>query len=637
MVEKRIVVKTDLEKAKKDFEDLSGVIQRQEEFLANLKLRIAEAEASLKDLNFVQRQAREDTIKGLNEELKIETAELRKLKVESQGLTKVIKANTSARKAGQVKALEFNETLLKNRDITSGLNKITGGLSLQIQQFGKLFVSVGKGVRAASASLSLFQKALIATGIGALVVLVGTLAANWDKVTKALGGVTKEQEKQLEDAKKLVAAQEEQFKNVTGTEETLKRQGKTEREILDLKIQQTNETISALEAQLETQKQIKKEQIEIGNRNKFILEGILSFILSPLNSIIVAYNKLRNRDVPLLSTSIASAVFDTEKISEEADKSISETEKKLQELLNRRDGFLNKIQEKEDADAEKAKNKADKDAQDAIDAEIKRLESIDEIRERFRKLNQDREDQTFLEQAERQKERALAELEALNATEEQKAELIKYFNGVIADAKRKDIEAENQLIAESEEEKRRIREKTFDDAVKLAGEESRLGKAILVAKTILSAKENFLRIKDSVLNAQKAAKDATVDGTKASSNAATGLSETLKLGLPKAIPFLIAYAAQAASVISAVKQAVGKTKQVASSVGGGSGLSADIQAPTVTTSAPSFNIVGSSPQTQLATAIGQQEQQPVKAFVVAGEVTTAQSLDRNIIEESSLG
>ena len=637
MVEKRIVVKTDLEKAKKDFEDLSGVIQRQEEFLANLKLRIAEAEASLKDLNFVQRQAREDTIKGLNEELKIETAELRKLKVESQGLTKVIKANTSARKAGQVKALEFNETLLKNRDITSGLNKITGGLSLQIQQFGKLFVSVGKGVRAASASLSLFQKALIATGIGALVVLVGTLAANWDKVTKALGGVTKEQEKQLEDAKKLVSAQEEQFKNVTGTEETLKRQGKTEREILDLKIQQTNETISALEAQLETQKQIKKEQIEIGNRNKFILEGILSFILSPLNSIIVAYNKLRNRDVPLLSTSIASAVFDTEKISEEADKSISETEKKLQELLNRRDGFLNKIQEKEDADAEKAKNKADKDAQDAIDAEIKRLESIDEIRERFRKLNQDREDQTFLEQAERQKERALAELEALNATEEQKAELIKYFNGVIADAKRKDIEAENQLIAESEEEKRRIREKTFDDAVKLAGEESRLGKAILVAKTILSAKENFLRIKDSVLNAQKAAKDATVDGTKASSNAATGLSETLKLGLPKAIPFLIAYAAQAASVISAVKQAVGKTKQVASSVGGGSGLSADIQAPTVTTSAPSFNIVGSSPQTQLATAIGQQEQQPVKAFVVAGEVTTAQSLDRNIIEESSLG
>lgn len=635
-IEQNVSVKVKVEGQKK-LEDFSAEIARQVTIIAEQRLEVIKLEQSLKNLSFTQRQAREETIKNRKEALEQEIATLAILRGKQGERNQQIKENTKIVQAGTVKAVQFNETLLKNRDISSGLSKITGGLSLQIQQFGKLFVSVGKGVRAASASLSLFQKALIATGIGALVVLVGTLAANWDKVTKALGGVTKEQEKQLEDAKKLVAAQEEQFKNVTGTEETLKRQGKTEREILNLKIQQTNETISALEAQLETQKQIKKEQIEIGNRNKLILEGILSFILSPLNSIIVAYNKLRNRDVPLLSTSIASAVFDTDKISEEADKSISETEKKLQELQNRRDGFLNKIQAEEDADAEKAKNKADKDAQDAVDAEIKRLESIDEIRERFRKLNQDREDQTFLEQAERQKERALAELEALNATEEQKAELIKYFNGIIADAKRKDIEAENQLIAESEEEKRRIREKTFDDAVKLAGEESKLGKAILVAKTILSAKENFLRIKDSVLNAQKAAKDATVDGTKASSNAATGLSETLKLGLPKAIPFLIAYAAQAVSVISAVKSAVGKTKQVASSIGGASGISADIQAPTVTTSAPSFNIVGSSPQTQLATAIGQQEQQPVKAFVVAGEVTTAQSLDRNIIEESSLG
>jgi len=63
--------------------------------------------------------------------------------------------------------------------------------------------------------------------------------------------------------------------------------------------------------------------------------------------------------------------------------------------------------------------------------------------------------------------------------------------------------------------------------------------------------------------------------------------------------------------------------------------SGDISTPTP--SAPSFNIVGSDPQTQLADAIGQQVQKPVKAFVVAGDVSTAQSLDRNIIQESSLG
>tara|TARA_R100001163_G_scaffold8902_5_gene8666 strand:+ start:279 stop:2135 length:1857 start_codon:yes stop_codon:yes gene_type:complete len=53
--------------------------------------------------------------------------------------------------------------------------------------------------------------------------------------------------------------------------------------------------------------------------------------------------------------------------------------------------------------------------------------------------------------------------------------------------------------------------------------------------------------------------------------------------------------------------------------------------------APSFNIVGSDPQNQLAQTLAQQTNQPVKAYVVSGDVTTAQSLDRNIVQESSLG
>lgn len=53
--------------------------------------------------------------------------------------------------------------------------------------------------------------------------------------------------------------------------------------------------------------------------------------------------------------------------------------------------------------------------------------------------------------------------------------------------------------------------------------------------------------------------------------------------------------------------------------------------------APAFNIVGATGTNQLAQTIAQQTQQPVKAYVVAGDVTTAQSLDRNIIQESSLG
>lgn len=65
------------------------------------------------------------------------------------------------------------------------------------------------------------------------------------------------------------------------------------------------------------------------------------------------------------------------------------------------------------------------------------------------------------------------------------------------------------------------------------------------------------------------------------------------------------------------------------STGGGGGGSAP--------QAPSFNIVGASDTNQLADAIGGQTQQPVQAFVVANDVTTAQSLQNNIVEGATIG
>jgi hypothetical protein len=52
---------------------------------------------------------------------------------------------------------------------------------------------------------------------------------------------------------------------------------------------------------------------------------------------------------------------------------------------------------------------------------------------------------------------------------------------------------------------------------------------------------------------------------------------------------------------------------------------------------PAFNIVGSSDTNQLADAIGGQSQEPVQAYVVSNDVTTAQELDRNIINGASIG
>jgi hypothetical protein len=51
---------------------------------------------------------------------------------------------------------------------------------------------------------------------------------------------------------------------------------------------------------------------------------------------------------------------------------------------------------------------------------------------------------------------------------------------------------------------------------------------------------------------------------------------------------------------------------------------------------PSFNIVGATETSQLAEAVGSQTQQPVQAYVVANDVTTAQSLENNIVEGATL-
>lgn len=53
--------------------------------------------------------------------------------------------------------------------------------------------------------------------------------------------------------------------------------------------------------------------------------------------------------------------------------------------------------------------------------------------------------------------------------------------------------------------------------------------------------------------------------------------------------------------------------------------------------APQFNVVGTSGINQIAQTINAKDNQPVKAFVVASEVTSQQSLDRNRVATASLG
>ena len=99
-------------------------------------------------------------------------------------------------------------------------------------------------------------------------------------------------------------------------------------------------------------------------------------------------------------------------------------------------------------------------------------------------------------------------------------------------------------------------------------------------------------------------------------------------------PFnFVAAAATVAAGIANVKQITATQEpsapSFARSAGGG------FSAPSVPTP-PQINTVGASGVNQLAETINAQTKQPVKAYVVSGEVTTAQSLERNAVKEASI-
>ena len=623
MAEQFINVRVNSQQAKKEFDDLTESIQLQKEFLAELNLNIVKAEASLKDLSFTQRQARQAGIDTAKSQQKVESAALKDLIAKQQGLKNVIKENTQARTVGRVKAIEFNETLLKNRDISAGLSKITGGLSYQIQSFGKLFLSVGKGVRNAAMAMSLFQKALLAAGIGAVVVAVGFLAANFEKVKNFITGANPELEKLEATTEKLVTTTKNEITLLQKQKELLKLQGKNTEEINQLLLQKfelQKQNLLVLLEELETQLALETEQAKQ-----------LTF-----------FEKLKigaSTVLPFLKTGeeVAKAISDeNEKTLELTDK-IQDTRNKILDL----DINIAKVNKEETDEEEKQLNLLDKQLQkeqQILQARIKQQigaeTEIGNIRRDFFKRNLD--DQKALLEIERQEQ-----IDRINDTKANQfaknlaiAEVNKFFDQQELDRQQK----QNEELEKIEQQKRNIRNATFDQAVKLAGEDSRLGKAILVAKTILAAKENLMEVKKTLIKAKQASIEATVDGAKAGSAVAQGSAETLKVGFPQNIPLILAYAAQAIAVISAVKAAVGKTKQAAASAGAsGGGGSVGIDAPQVQTAAPSFNIVGSAPENQLAQTISAQTGKPIRTYVVAGDVTTAQGLERNIVEESSLG
>jgi hypothetical protein len=119
-----------------------------------------------------------------------------------------------------------------------------------------------------------------------------------------------------------------------------------------------------------------------------------------------------------------------------------------------------------------------------------------------------------------------------------------------------------------------------------------------------------------------------VAATMATINTYQAVTNALKFGKT---PFkYVDAAATAAQGFAQVKSILNTTSPATSGGGTGGGGVAQTVTP------PDFNIIGTTGVNQLATAIGGTTQEPIKAYVVSSEITSAQELDRNIIDSASL-
>jgi flagellar biosynthesis GTPase FlhF len=347
------------------------------------------------------------------------------------------------------------------------------------------------------------KAAMAATGIGLLVVAVASLVEYWDDIMEAVNGVSSEQKDLVKEQQKSADLASKQLDDISAQENILKQQGKTEEDILKMKIAASKNAITALEAQLTTQQEMKKSQIDAAKRNKEILQGIIQFISLPLTGLLMtvdAVGKAFGKDFGLnekFAGGLANLVFDPKAVEEEADKTIQTTQDNLNKLKNSVAGYEMQVgqirQQAAQKLAEEQKKKAEEDA--------KRLEDEFQAWQNQEIANQEYRDQLAEEQRKKEEE----EFEQWQAQEIANYE----YRTQLAEKEAEEEKARKQAVADLEQ-------KLFDESqalanavISLAGQQSKIGKAVALASI---AADTARALTSALANSQSPTPDNVATG-----------------------------------------------------------------------------------------------------------------------------
>lgn len=539
-----------------------------------------------------------------------------------------------------VESQAVEETLLKVQSamaISEGFQGIREsvasfkGLAANVKLFGQNTLSSVK-------ALSTFKKALIGTGIGALVVLLGELIANWDKYKKVLEDfsltllekVIPSQKEEIDQLQEIKALGEEDLKQSQEKLKSLDKQiektknanaienqkaddairlaiaeGKSKEEIERLERKKLETIIKSATTELDLQKQKAlalrdeiKAKAALGQLDEEAREAALDALRDQIETTKSTYQTLKSARVDL-------AVFEAEKETEKRQAGKETADKRIEEEKRVADE-IKRIQEEERL------------------RQIEEEEELSEIIRQAKLSDQEREIEDinthYWNLIERAKQYGL-DTQALEA---EQAEKLKEIDSKYA----KDSVDIFALAAEAkakidEDALKKKQERQEREAQMVAGGFEFLSN---LSAAFAQGNERQQRVAFNITKAANIAQ-ATMDTYKAAQGAYASFASIPVVGVPLGI-------AAAGAAIAAGIANIRAISQTQFDGGGSVSAASTVQAPTGGGSSPAqFNVVGNTGVNQLAQSLGEQ---PLKAYVVAGDVTTAQSLERNKIEQGTL-
>jgi hypothetical protein len=553
-----------------------------------------------------------------------------------------------------------------------------------LEDAGRAFKNLGVTAKNA---LSGIKSGVAATGIGLLVVAVGTLVAYWDDIKKAVSGISEEQKQLNKLSHQNAVIAKETYDSFQLQENSLRLQGKTEKQILQLKIDKLNASIKTAEVDLKRLEETAKLEIEAAARNQNILKMIIRggvelaalgtrLLVAPIDLVLKTANLVSeklgfgtitalnlNAEITKINEMYSEVgskfFFDPAAVKADSDATIKTAKQGIAQMKSDRDGLLLQIKQGDQQGAQDRVNTEKGAAKEKLDLE---RENTDK-RLALMADGYDKEVALAKEKNKREKEDLLASSKDKIVDAKQLAEAQKLIDETLKkELLQLDIKYNSdKLLTWEEKNKKEIEQKQieFDAEMEAAAKRIEIREAEaekkkqidkeeierrneLRQKTLQLAGDTFSALGDlagsfNTKNEKDARKQFQVQKAfnlaAAITNTAMAVTGALTAGgnpikLATGMQFVeagIAATVGAANIIKISNSKFG---------GGGSGGGGnDTNVPTgAAPMTANFNTIGSSGINQLA----QLQQTPTQAYVVSGEVTSAQALDRNRVQNATL-